>query len=92
MNGPSDFDLLTLREVADLLHVSKAHISNAVAGRVPGCTPIPAVHLGRRTLVRRSSLLAWIDDNEKAAANDNLRAAANDNLTASPVRGVRRRA
>jgi hypothetical protein len=84
MNGPSDFDLLTLPEVAALLHVSKAHISNAVAGRVPGCTPIPAVHLGRRTLVRRSSLLAWI------AANENAPSPAI--LDSSPVRGVRRRA
>jgi len=84
MNGPIDFDLLTLREVAALLHVSKAHISNAVAGRVPGCTPIPAVHLGRRTLVRRASLLAWI------AANENAPSPAI--LDSSPVRGVRRRA
>jgi hypothetical protein len=84
MNEPSDFELLSLRDVAELLHVSKAHISNAVAGRVPGCTPIPAVHLGRRTLVRRSSLLAWI------AANENAPSPAT--LDSSPVRGVRRRA
>jgi len=92
MNGPSDFDLLTLREVAALLQVSKAHISAVVAGRVAGCTPIPAVHLGRRTLVRRSSLLAWISHNEKAAANNNFPTVASDNLTPSPVRGARRRA
>ena len=28
-----DFDLLTLAEVASLLHCSKAHVSHAVAGR-----------------------------------------------------------
>jgi excisionase family DNA binding protein len=77
-----EFDLLTMAEVAELLHVSKAHICNAVAGRVRGCPPIPAVRLGRRKLIRRGSLLAWLEQNEHA----------NDNLTASPVRGARRHA
>lgn len=89
MNGPSEFDLLTLEEAAELLHVSKAHLSHVVGGRVPGCTPIPAVHLGRRTLIRRSSLLGWIATNEHAAANGNTRPAANDNLQVSPGRGRR---
>jgi excisionase family DNA binding protein len=70
----ADFDLLTLPEVAALLHCSKAHVSNVIAGRVTGCAPIPAVHLGRRMLVRRESLLAWIEHNEHA----------NDNLNTSP--------
>ena len=38
-----DFDLLTLAEVAELLHCSKAHVCKAVAGQVRGCPPIPAV-------------------------------------------------
>jgi len=58
MDGLDDFDLLTLAEVAKLLHCSKAHICNAVAGRVRGCPPIPAVCLGRRKLVRRESLIS----------------------------------
>jgi excisionase family DNA binding protein len=73
------FDLLTLAEVAKLLHCSKAHVSNAVAGHVLGCSPIPAVRLGRRTLVRRSSLLDWIEQNEQAGGT----------IQASPERGVR---
>jgi hypothetical protein len=36
------------------------------AGRVRGCAPIPALRLGRRTLVRRESLLSWIEKNEHA--------------------------
>lgn len=75
------FDLLSLREVADLLHCSKAHISNVIAGRVPGCAPIPAIHLGRRMLVRREALAAWIERNETA----------NDNLKSSPERGLKAR-
>jgi hypothetical protein len=69
MNELADFDLLTLAEVAKLLHCSKAHVSKAVAGQVPDCPPIPAVSLGRRKLVRRASLLSWIEHNEHAAAN-----------------------
>ncbi len=57
-------DLLTLADVAKLLHCSKAHVCNAVAGRVRGCPPIPAVSLGRRKLVRRESLQRWIEQNE----------------------------
>jgi excisionase family DNA binding protein len=77
------FDLLTISEVAKLLHCSKAHVSHALAGRVRGCTPIPSVSLGRRKLVRRESLLQWIERNE------------HDDGTIpelSPVRGVRKRA
>jgi excisionase family DNA binding protein len=79
--GLPDFDLLTLHEVAGLLHCSKAHVSNVIAGRVPGCAPIPAVHLGRRMLVRRESLLTWIERSEHV----------NDNLKSSPERSLRKR-
>jgi excisionase family DNA binding protein len=79
-------ELLTVKEVAELLHCSKAHICNIVAGRVRGCPPIPSVSLGRRKLVRREALQSWIERNEQAALNDNLAAAANDNLRASPDR------
>ena len=67
--GAAAVELLSLREVAKLLHVSKAHVSNAVAGRVRGCKPIPAIRLGRRTLIRRESLLCWIEQNDKIAAS-----------------------
>jgi hypothetical protein len=69
MDALRDFDLLTLADVAELLHCSKAHICKAVAGRIPGCPPIPAVRLGRRKLVRRTSLIAWIEGNEGAASD-----------------------
>jgi hypothetical protein len=73
MDCLAEFDLLTLAEVAKLLHCSKAHICNAIAGRLPGCPPIPAVVLGRRKLVRRASLLSWIENNEQAVALGKIR-------------------
>jgi hypothetical protein len=63
-------------DVAAILNVSKAHACNLIAGRVRGCVPIPCVPLGRRKLVRRESLLRWIEESEKAGM-----------LTASPDRG-----
>lgn len=84
MKTLDDFDLLTLADVARYLHCSKAHVCNAVAGRLPGCPPIPVVSLGRRKLVRRETLVSWIERNELAASNANL--------PSSPVRGVRKRA
>jgi hypothetical protein len=74
-----DFDFLTLADVAALLHCSKAHVCKAVAGRVSGCPPIPAVSLGRRKLVRRETLLPWIEANEKAASGGTIQS--------SPERG-----
>lgn len=66
-SAPDAFDLLTLADAAKLLRCSKAHVGKAVAGRVPGCPPIPAVSLGRGKLIRRASLLLWIEINEQAA-------------------------
>jgi excisionase family DNA binding protein len=74
MSKSSDnFDLLTLTEAAALLHCSKAHVGKAVLGRVHGCAPIPAVSLGRRKLIRRESLLQWLENNEHVATGDKLR-------------------
>ncbi|MGC2662048.1 MAG: helix-turn-helix domain-containing protein [Bryobacteraceae bacterium] len=84
MDALKEFDLLTLSDVAELLHCSKAHICKAVAGRVPGCPPIPAVSLGRRKLVRRASLLSWIERNEQAATPAKI--------PVSPVRDAVKRA
>jgi hypothetical protein len=69
--GPSlaQFDFLTLDQVAHVLHISKAHVSNVIAGGVEGCSPIPVLHLGRRRLVRRTTLELWMKENDKIAAS-----------------------
>lgn len=84
MNALVEFDLLTLTDVAKLLHCSKAHVGKVVAGRVAGCPPIPAVCLGRRKLVRRQSLVEWLEANERLLAGATMRA--------SPERGAAKRA
>jgi hypothetical protein len=74
------FDLLTLADVAELLHCSKAHVGKVIDGRVSGCAAIPCIRLGRRKLVRRESLAGWLERNENATLEPSL------------VRGVRKRA
>jgi excisionase family DNA binding protein len=59
--------LLTMAEVAQLLHCSKAHVCNLAGGRVRGCAALPAIHMGRRMLVRRESLLRWLTENESGS-------------------------
>ncbi len=65
-------ETLTLAGVAVDLHCSKAHVSNLIRGRVAGVTPLPAIRLGRRVLVRRRTLDDWKRANERAAGGDTL--------------------
>jgi len=75
-------DVLTLLDAATLLHCSKTHVCNLVNGRVPGVPALPAISLGRRKLIRRSSLNAWID------ANENVRRHATRDVKMAPSRNA----
>jgi hypothetical protein len=57
-------EILTVAEVAIELRCSRAHVYNAIAGKVEGVRPLPAISMGRRKLVRRSSLEVWKRENE----------------------------
>jgi hypothetical protein len=52
-NLADKFDLLTLSDLAELLHCSKAHVGKVIDGRVSRCAAIPCIRLGRRKLVHR---------------------------------------
>ena len=71
---PHPIDLtLTIAEVAADLRCSKAHVYNVINGTVVGVSPLPAIRMGRRVLVLRSSLERWKQSNEtQAAPNDML--------------------
>jgi excisionase family DNA binding protein len=58
--------LLTLTEIADELRCSKAHVSHLINGKVPGISALPAIALGRRRLVRRSTFEEWKKISEAA--------------------------
>ena len=59
--------VLTIPEVAKDLRCSKAHVYNVVNGKVHGVRPLPVIALGRRKLVRRSTLERWKRANEQAS-------------------------
>jgi excisionase family DNA binding protein len=56
-------DMLTLDEVATILRISKAHASKLTRGQVRGVSPLPAVRLGRRVIIRRDDLFHWLRNN-----------------------------
>ena len=58
-------EVLTAAEVAQELRCSKGHVYNAICGNIPGVSPLPAISMGRRRLVRRSTLEQWKRTNER---------------------------
>jgi hypothetical protein len=56
----NDKSLLTMSEAAREIRCSKAHLSNIIRGKVPRLPILPVVRIGRRLLVRYSSLLQWL--------------------------------
>src|SRR5260370_15711919 len=52
-------EILTVAEVATELRCSKAHVHNAINGKLERIFRLPAIHMGRRRLVRRSAFERW---------------------------------
>jgi excisionase family DNA binding protein len=71
-------DILTVGEVSRDLRCSKAHIYKIINGSVPGVSPLPALSLGRRKLIRRTTLDEWKRSNERAAGDGILIASLKD--------------
>ncbi len=61
----SKSEILTIREVAEVLRCSKAHVSNVLRGRVGGLPKLTHFSLGRRKLVRREWLDTWMEQNKQ---------------------------
>jgi excisionase family DNA binding protein len=59
-------EMLTLKEAAQVLRCSKAHLCNVLKGKVASLPPLPHVSLGRRTLIRRAVLQHWLERLEEA--------------------------
>ena len=68
-------EILTVSEVAADLRCSKAHVYNMINGKVTGVTPLPAISMGRRRLVRRMSLEHWKEANEQGQSDAMMRSA-----------------
>ena len=57
--------VLTLQQAADYLQVSKAHLSNVIAGKVAGVRPVRSFRLGRRILIKREWIDEWLELGER---------------------------
>jgi len=57
-------EILSAFDVARELRCSKAHVYKVILGKVSGVSALPIIRLGRRKIVRRSSLEAWKRVNE----------------------------
>ena len=65
-------EILTVAEVAIELRCSRAHVYNAIAGKVEGVSALPAISMGRRKLVRRGALEQWKKLNETGGGDANM--------------------
>jgi len=61
MSITKDEPIMTLKQAADYLRISKAHLSNVINGKVPGLTPPRTFRVGRRILIRREWVDQWLE-------------------------------
>lgn len=64
-NTNGDREVLTLADVAAILRCSKAHVCNVINGKVPGTPKLTHLAVGRRKLVRREWLEAWMETSKR---------------------------
>jgi excisionase family DNA binding protein len=57
-------DILTIDEVAKVLRCSKAHVQNALRGKLRGLPRLMHMPMGRRKVVRREWLQQWLETNK----------------------------
>ena len=57
--------IVPIDQIAAELLCSRAHVYKCIIGSVAGVSPLPAISMGRRKLVRRSALERWKRANER---------------------------
>jgi hypothetical protein len=60
-NANDRAQVLTLKQTAAYLQISKAHLSNIIAGKVAGVPPLRHVRAGRRILIMRNWADQWLE-------------------------------
>ena len=67
-NQTRSSSVMSLKDAADYLRVSKAHLSNVINGKVLGVPPVRFFRLGRRILIKREWIDEWLNSTARAAA------------------------
>ena len=57
-------NILTIKDVADILRCSKTHAQNVIEGKVNGLPKLTHLSLGRRKVVRKEWLDQWMEANK----------------------------
>ena len=60
--------VMSLKDAAAYLQVSKAHLSNVLNGKVAGVPPLRTVRAGRRVLIKREWIEEWLERGSRKAA------------------------
>ena len=63
-NVENTLDSLTVKEVAGILRCSKTHALNVIEGRIRGVPKLPHLTFGRRKVVLKEWLAAWMEENK----------------------------
>jgi len=53
--------VLTLKQAAEYLRISKTHLSNVIKGKVAGVPPLRHALIGRRILIKRTWAEEWLE-------------------------------
>jgi excisionase family DNA binding protein len=59
-------NMLTVKEVAEILRCSKGHALNVIEGKVTGLPKLAHLSVGRRKVIRRDWLAAWVEANKSS--------------------------
>lgn len=62
--------ILTIREVAQVLRCSKAHVHKALTGRIAGVPQLAHLSLGRRKLIPKDWFDQWLEESRTKAGVD----------------------
>jgi len=57
--------VMSLKQAANYLQVSKAHLSNVINGKVFGVRPVRSFRLGRRILIKREWIDTWLETTDQ---------------------------
>lgn len=57
-------NILTIKDVAQILRCSKTHAQNVIEGKVNGLPRLTHLSLGRRKVVRKEWLDQWMEANK----------------------------
>jgi excisionase family DNA binding protein len=65
--GPEK-EILSIKEVAEMLGCPLSHVRNLLNGKVPNVPRIPHLRSGRVRLIRRAAVLSWLESLKQATA------------------------